>query len=117
MFGSMFSSIPEVDAPQLADWMDDDSRNVRIIDVREIQEIAQGIIPGTKPVPLRTLPVRLTELDRDETYVLVCRSGARSGQAVMFMQQNGFENVYNLRGGIISWAGNNLPVAQPAAVA
>ncbi|WP_455199489.1 rhodanese-like domain-containing protein [Kaarinaea lacus] len=115
MFGSMFSSIPEVNAPQLADWMDDDSQSFRIIDVREIQEIAQGMVPGSEPVPLRTLPARLAELDRDEKFVLVCRSGARSAQAVMFMQQNGFENVYNLRGGIMGWAGNNLPIAQPVA--
>lgn len=114
MFGSMFNSIKEVDAPQLADWMDDNSHNFRIIDVREIPEIAQGMVPGSEPVPLRTLPVRLAELDRDEKYVLVCRSGARSAQACMFMQQQGFENVYNLRGGIIGWAGGNLPIAQPA---
>lgn len=113
MFGSMFSSIKEVDAPQLADWMDNESQNLRIIDVREIPEIAQGMVPGSMPVPLRTLPVRLDELDRDERIVLVCRSGARSAQACMFMQQNGFENVYNLRGGIMGWARGNLPIAQP----
>lgn len=114
MFGSMFNSIPEVDAPQLADWMDDESEKFRIIDVREIPEIVQGMVPGAEPVPLRTLPARLAELDRDEKFVLVCRSGARSAQAVMFMQQNGFENVYNLRGGMMGWAGGNLPIAQPA---
>lgn len=114
MFGSMFSSVKEVDAPQLADWMDDESQNFRIIDVREFQEIAQGMVPGSEPLPLRTLPVRLAELDRNEKFVLVCRSGARSAQACMFMEQQGFENVYNLRGGIISWARSNFPVAQPA---
>lgn len=114
MFGSMFNSVKEINAPQLADWMDDESQNFRIIDVREIQEIAQGMVPGAEPVPLRTLPARLAELDRNEKYVLVCRSGARSAQACMFMQQNGFDNVYNLRGGMMGWAGGNLPVAQPA---
>lgn len=113
MFGSMFNSVKEINAPQLADWMEDDSQNFRIIDVREIPEIAQGMVPGSEPVPLRTLPARLAELDRDGKFVLVCRSGARSAQACMFMQQNGFENVYNLRGGMMGWAGGNLPIAQP----
>ena len=113
MFGSMFSSVKEVDAPQLADWMDDEAHHLRIIDVREIPEIAQGMVPGSEPVPLRTLPARLFELDREEKIILVCRSGARSAQACMFMQQNGFENVYNLRGGMIGWARGNLPIAQP----
>jgi len=36
--------------------------------------------------------------------VIYCRSGARSGQAAMFMKRNGFDNVFNMRGGINEWA-------------
>ena len=110
----MFSSIQEVDAPQLAGWMDDETHKLRIIDVREMQEISRGAVPGAEALPLATLPVRLAELDRNDKFVIVCRSGARSAQACMFMQQQGFENVYNLRGGMMSWARGNLPVARTA---
>ena len=115
MFGSMFSSVKEVDAPQLADWMDDESDSLRIIDVREIQEIAQGMVPGSEPIPLRILPARLAELGRDEKIVLVCRSGARSAQACAFLQQQGFENVHNLRGGMFAWASAGQPIGLPKA--
>jgi rhodanese-related sulfurtransferase len=103
-------SIKELDAPQLADWLDTGSEVFRVIDVREMREIAHGTVPNAEPVPLATLPVRLNEMGRDETIVFICRSGARSAQACMFMQQQGYDKVYNLRGGMISWAGSNLPI-------
>lgn len=108
----MFNSIQEIDAPQLADWMDDESEQLRIIDVREMREISQGSVPGAKPLPLATLPARLNELNITDKIIVVCRSGARSAHACLFMQQQGFENVYNLRGGMMGWASGNLPIAQ-----
>ena len=110
----MFNSIQEVDAPQLADWMDDESEQLRIIDVREMREISQGSVPGAMPLPLATLPARLNELNLTEKIIVVCRSGVRSAHACMFMQEQGFDNVFNLRGGMIGWAHGNLPVAQVA---
>ena len=110
----MFNSIQEIDAPQLADWMDTESEQFRIIDVREMREISQGSVPGASPLPLATLPARLSEFDRGEKIVIVCRSGVRSAHACMFMQEQGFDNVFNLRGGMIGWAHGNLPVAQAA---
>ena len=108
------SSIKEIDAAELANWMDNQTEPFRIIDVREMREFAQGTIPGAEAIPLATLPVRLNELDRDEKFVLMCRVGARSAHACMFMQQQGYENVYNLRGGIVSWAHSNLPIKKAA---
>lgn len=110
----MFGSIKEIDAAQLADWMENNTEPFRIIDVREMGEIARGIIPGARPLPLATLPIRISELDRSEKFVLVCHSGGRSAQACMFLQQQGFENVFNLRGGMIGWAHGNLPIEQAA---
>ena len=110
----MLNSIQEVDAPQLADWVDDASEQVHIIDVREMREISQGTVPGAKPLPLATLPARLHELNQTDKIIVVCRSGVRSAHACMFMQEQGFENVFNLRGGVIGWAQGNLPFAQAA---
>ncbi len=110
----MFNSIQEIDAPQLADWMDEETEQFHIIDVREMREISQGTILGARPLPLATLPARLHELNQSDKIVVICRSGVRSAHACMFMQEQGFSNVFNLRGGMIGWAHGNLPVAQVA---
>jgi len=109
------NGIKEIDSPELARWLSEKGDGLRVLDVRQPQEIAQGTVPRAEGVPLHTLPLRLNELDRNETLVLICRSGARSAQACMFLVQQGFENVYNLRGGIIGWAQSGLETA-PAAL-
>lgn len=102
-------SVKEVDVSTLQSYIDD-GKKIRLLDVRGIAEMAQGMIPGAEKWPLHTLPAKLNELDSDEMTVLYCRSGARSAQGVGFMAQQGFENVYNLRGGIIAWAQNGMPL-------
>ena len=110
----MFNSIKEVDAAELANWVQEKHPNMRVIDVRGMGEIASGTVSGAEAVPLHTLPVRVTEFKRDEKLVFICRSGARSAQACMFLLQQGYENVYNLRGGMIGWVQSGL---EPAALA
>ena len=63
-----------------------------------------------------SIPLRIREIKQDKPVVLVCRSGARSAQACMFLAQNGYDNVYNLRGGIIGWASSGLQIALPQAI-
>jgi rhodanese-related sulfurtransferase len=53
---------------------------------------------------MHLIPLRMNELPRDKAVVLYCRSGARSYHACAYLAQQGFDNVLNLRGGIISWA-------------
>ncbi len=105
MFGN---SIKEIDASELAQWVKDPSQSLRVIDVRQMQEIASGTVPKAEPLPLHTLPARVHELPRDQKLVVVCRSGARSAQACLFLQQNGFSNVYNLRGGMMGWVASGF---------
>lgn len=104
----MFNNIKEIDAPELASWVQDKQPNMRVIDVRGMGEIASGTVSGAEAVPLHTLPVRLNEFNREEKLVFICRSGARSAQACMFLQQQGYDNVYNLRGGMIGWVQSGL---------
>ncbi len=111
MFGN---SIKEIDASELAQWVNDPSQSLRVIDVRQMQEIATGTVPKAEPLPLHTLPARVHELSRDQKLVVVCRSGARSAQACLFLQQNGFSKVYNLRGGMMGWVGSGFPAHQLA---
>ena len=105
-------SVKEIDASELASWQDNEGE-FRIIDVREMQEILTGTILGAEPMPLATIPTRLHEFETSEKLVLICRSGARSAQACYFLQQQGYPNVFNLRGGMLSWAASRLPIALP----
>jgi rhodanese-related sulfurtransferase len=61
-------------------------------------------------MPLSVLPVRLNEVPKNEQVVFYCRTGARSAQACMYLAQQGYDNVYNLYGGIINWAHQGLPL-------
>jgi rhodanese-related sulfurtransferase len=106
------NTIKEIDAPELAQWVSDANHKLRVIDVRQMQEIAAGTVPKAEALPLHTLPAKVHELSPEEKLVIVCRSGARSAQACLFLQQRGFSNVYNLRGGMISWVQCGLPAYQ-----
>jgi sulfur-carrier protein adenylyltransferase/sulfurtransferase len=81
-----------------------DGPPLELIDVREQNEYDFARIPGARLVPLAELPALLPELDPSREYVIMCRSGARSGRAVAFMRQHGFSNVHNLAGGILRWS-------------
>jgi rhodanese-related sulfurtransferase len=105
----MYMNVKEIDAQTLAQKHLQGEENLRIIDVRESNEAAQGAIPGAEQIPLATLPLRLQDLDPAETLVMVCRSGGRSAQACFYLLQNGFENVINLRGGMMAWHSAGLP--------
>lgn len=111
----MFFNIKEIEADELAQLVTTPIDGVKIIDVREITEIRAGTIPGAIPMPLATVPMRMHELDRQARMIFICRSGARSAQACAFLQQQGFDNVHNLRGGMFAWAGAGQPIALPQA--
>jgi len=102
----MQALVQEIQAADLDHHNDD----FQIIDVRTIPEIATGRIETAYAMPLASMPMRMTEIRSDKKVVIVCRSGARSAQACMFLKQNGFDNVYNLQGGMIGWVRANKPL-------
>ncbi|MFD1851921.1 rhodanese-like domain-containing protein [Oceanobacillus bengalensis] len=77
---------------------------LNIIDVREDDEVAGGIIPGAKHIRLSEIPERVNELEKDEHYYMVCRSGGRSGRATDFLKEQGYD-VTNMAGGMLAWEG------------
>lgn len=83
-----------------------------VLDVREDQEVAEGRIPQAKHIPLRQLVTRMTELEKfkGRPVVVNCRSGQRSASACRVLKKQGFEQVYNLAGGIIAWQQANMPL-------
>ena len=78
--------------------------SLNIIDVREVEEVATGKIPGALNIPLGLLEFRMHELDKTKEYILVCRSGARSARATEFLEGHGF-SVTNMTGGMLAWEG------------
>lgn len=93
-------------------WLEEHVRDVQIVDVREKDEFvgSLGHIDGAILIPLGELKTRASELSKDKPIVAVCRSGARSAQAVQILEQNGFSKVANLAGGMIRWRGQRMPV-------
>src|SRR5689334_2966216 len=77
---------------------------LNIIDVREVDEVTAGKIPGAVNIPLGLVEFRMHELDKSKMYIMVCRSGGRSGRAAQFLESYGF-NVINMTGGMLAWEG------------
>lgn len=76
---------------------------LNIIDVREDEEVAQGMIPGAKHIPLGEIPIRLDEIPRTGEIILVCRSGGRSSHACEFLAHQGLSGLKNMVGGMLEW--------------
>lgn len=81
------------------------SGDIVVIDVREPFEFADGHIPGATLIPLGVIQSKLASLNPDSSYLLVCRSGNRSGQASRILVAQGFKNVRNMSGGMLAWRG------------
>ena len=86
--------------------------SARIVDVREPGEWSQGHIGHASLVPLATVPGNIEAFDGEPTYI-VCRSGARSGQACDFLRGQG-RAVVNVTGGMIGWSAAGLDVVTGA---
>ena len=71
-----------------------------------------GHIPGCRLIPLKELPTRVAELEKfkERQIIAVCRAGVRSTTAAAILIGLGFEQVSNLKGGMLDWNDQNLPV-------
>ena len=83
--------------------------NVVLIDVRTPGEVANGKIEGAKELDYRAsnFEQELLNLDPEKTYLVYCASGGRSSNTCEKMVQNGYQKVYNLRGGYNAWKAKN----------
>jgi rhodanese-related sulfurtransferase len=94
-----------VAARELAEWLADEQRaKPLLLDVREPWEHQICRIQGAELVPMRTVPARIGELDPERPIVCFCHHGGRSMQVAMFLERQGFSDVYNLTGGVDAWA-------------
>lgn len=101
----MANEIPEITPSELKARLERGDK-ITIIDVREPNEWEIGNLEkhGAKLIPLGELPDRIDEIDPNDEIVLHCRSGARSARALEMLRMEGYEHLWNLKGGILGWA-------------
>lgn len=84
------------------------SENI-ILDVRTKEECSESKIPGSLNIDYysENFKDNLDKLNKNLNYYIYCRSGNRSGKTVMILREKGFNNVFNLEGGILAWKKEN----------
>jgi molybdopterin/thiamine biosynthesis adenylyltransferase/rhodanese-related sulfurtransferase len=111
------SQIAEVDPSDVRATMSDSGGNgaVALIDVRESEEVARGLIPGATHVPRGYLESRIDGAvpDRSQHVVLYCASGNRSALAAKTLEELGYENVESMTGGYTLWKDRGYQVEVP----
>lgn len=90
-----------VTAMDLARWIKDRQRALRVIDVRSPEEYESFHVPTAERIPIDSLAT--TKFRRDETIVLYSEGGAHAAQAWVFLRAMGYDRVYFLRGGLYEW--------------
>jgi adenylyltransferase/sulfurtransferase len=95
--------IPSISVEELKARRDRGDK-VTLLDVREPNEWTISDLPGSIKIPLGALPHRFGELSQKADIVVYCRTGGRSGNAVQFLRQKGYDKAVNLTGGINRWA-------------
>jgi rhodanese-related sulfurtransferase len=82
---------------------------VTLIDVREQWEFESGHVPGAEWIPMALVPLRVDDFTARQPLYIICRTGNRSGQVVMFLAQRGVRAV-NVDGGTEAWQRLGLPL-------
>ena len=78
-------------------------QKLNIIDVREDEEVAAGMIPGAVHIPMGQIPERLSEIEPTDEIILVCRSGGRSSRVYEYLEGRGYTGLLNMTGGMLEW--------------
>ncbi len=84
----------------------------QIVDVRETEELVDGMIPGARHIPLGLIPGNHATLESTRPVILVCRSGRRSAAAADDLTEAGFD-AHTMTGGMLEWAAEGLPMVLP----
>jgi len=84
----------------------------QLLDLRGNEAFHAGHILGAKNIPTEELAAKVGALKKDEPLILCCDTGASSQRAVAVLKKQGFEKLFNLRGGIRAWQQENLPLTK-----
>ena len=79
------------------------TQNIQLIDVREEWEQPKVEELNMINIPLQSIPMNLDKIDKIQTKIIICQHGVRSIKAIEYLKQQGFEDLINLTGGIVTW--------------
>ncbi len=92
----------ELDADELRQHLE--ANSPFLLDVRQPWEYDVCRLENSTLIPMGQIPARVDELDKDRETVVICHHGIRSRQVARYLEQAGFSNVINLKGGVNAWA-------------
>lgn len=93
----------EISVEELAKWRAS-GKNFVLLDVREPFEVETASLSGAVHIPMRQIPLRIRELERNAEIAVLCHHGGRSEYVAQFLRMQGFSNVHNVDGGIDAYA-------------
>lgn len=110
LFGAKLKGYPSATPGEATQLIN--RENAVVLDIRQDNEFHAGHIVNAIHVPLGHLKDRKAELEKYKSrpIITVCRSGSRSGQACSQLKKAGFDNIYNLKGGMMAWQHASLPI-------
>ena len=81
-----------------------------VLDVRDAKDYAAGHLPKARHIPLTDLPTRVGEIGKFKEKPVLVTGGARAGAAARLLRNSGFNNVFQLKGGVAAWQQASLPM-------
>jgi SulP family sulfate permease len=108
--GRLLHPLKHLKVAEFEDAVADSGDRALLIDVREPEEYARGHLPSSRLLPLRDLVDGMDDLPSDRAIFLISRSGRRSTRAMRLLVDTGFEEVFNLKGGVLSWMARGRPL-------
>ncbi|AUO11561.1 rhodanese-like domain-containing protein [Priestia megaterium] len=85
----------------------ENGEELHLVDVREDEEVAEGMIPTAKHIRMNDIPANVDYFDKDKEYIFICRSGRRSENVCYYLQEQGYK-VTNMVGGMLEWEGKTV---------
>lgn len=95
--------VKQISVQTLKQWLDE-GKDFTLLDVREDNEVAFAHIKGHQHIPMHLIPIRHAEIDDSKPLVIYCHHGMRSFQTGLYLNDMGFEEIFNLEGGIDAWS-------------
>lgn len=96
--------------PREAKALIETRRNLVVIDVRSPKEYAQGALPGSVLIPFREAMAGYVAVPKDTPLLIVCAVGGRSLAVGRYLALKGYQEVYNLKGGLEAWIEQRVPL-------
>lgn len=104
MKGMVWMEELEIITPEELQKKLENGEKLELVDVREDEEVAAGMVPGAKHIRMGDIPANLDYFDKDKEYIFICRSSRRSENVCYYLQDQGYK-VRNMVGGMLAWTG------------